>query len=156
MKLRIIAIGRMKAGPEKTLLETYTKRLTWPIEIIEVEARKGLSGPTLIAAEEKAIKKVLGPARGQSRALVALDERGLSLSSRDFAQRLKSLESKGASTIDFVIGGADGLAEELKAAAQTKLSLGAMTWPHMLARALLLEQLYRAQTILSGHPYHRD
>jgi 23S rRNA (pseudouridine1915-N3)-methyltransferase len=156
MKFRIIAVGRMKAGPERALIETYLKRLTSPIEIIEVEARKGLGGPALIAAEAKAIGKALGAARGQQPALVALDERGMALSSRDFAQRLKTFESQGVSALDFIIGGADGLSEELKASARMKLSLGAMTWPHLLARVMLVEQLYRAQTILAGHPYHRD
>jgi 23S rRNA (pseudouridine1915-N3)-methyltransferase len=88
--------------------------------------------------------------------LIALDERGKTLGSRDFAGRLKGWEDQGAAEIVFLLGGADGLAPEIRDRASFVLSLGQMTWPHLLARAMLVEQIYRAQQILAGHPYHRD
>jgi 23S rRNA (pseudouridine1915-N3)-methyltransferase len=88
--------------------------------------------------------------------LVALDERGAAWSSRDLAERLGGWRDGGVATLAFAIGGADGLAPAVVERADAVLSLGAMTWPHLLARCLLLEQLYRAQQILAGHPYHRD
>lgn len=156
MKIRIIALGRAKAGPEKTLVETYGKRLTWPCEIVELEAKKGLEGAELIAAEAVLIDKALAKNPNGKRALIALDERGQTFGSRDFAKRLGALGNQGYSEIIFVIGGADGLSPTIRDRADLLLAFGAMTWPHMLVRALLMEQIYRAQTILAGHPYHRD
>ena len=88
--------------------------------------------------------------------LVALDERGTPWTSRQFAERLASWRDAGAAALAFAIGGADGLGQAVVDRADAVLSLGPMTWPHLLARSLLLEQLYRAQQILAGHPYHRD
>jgi 23S rRNA (pseudouridine1915-N3)-methyltransferase len=88
--------------------------------------------------------------------LVALDERGAAWSSRDLAERLTAWRDRGVATLAFAIGGADGLDAAVTARADAVLSLGAMTWPHLLARCLVLEQLYRAQQIVAGHPYHRD
>ena len=87
---------------------------------------------------------------------VALDERGQNLASRDFAKRITALGNQGYSELTFIIGGADGLAPAIRDRAGLLLSFGAMTWPHMLVRVLLMEQIYRAQTIIAGHPYHRD
>jgi 23S rRNA (pseudouridine1915-N3)-methyltransferase len=88
--------------------------------------------------------------------LVALDEGGVAWSSRDLAERLAAWRDQGIATLAFAIGGADGLGQAVIARADVVISLGAMTWPHLLVRSLLLEQLYRAQQILAGHPYHRD
>jgi len=156
MKIRVIALGRAKPGPEKTLCESYAKRLTWPCELVELEARKGLAGAELIAAEAALIEKALAARRETKRVLVALDERGQHLTSRDFAKRLAALGNQGYGEVDFVIGGADGLAPAIRDRAALLLAFGAMTWPHLLVRVLLLEQIYRAQTIIAGHPYHRD
>lgn len=156
MKIRIIALGRAKAGPEKSLVETYLKRLTWPCEIVELEAKKGLEGAELIAAEAALIDKALAKNPSGKRALIALDERGQIAGSRDFAKRIGALGNQGYSEISFVIGGADGLAPAIRDRADLLLAFGTMTWPHMLVRVLLMEQIYRAQTILAGHPYHRD
>lgn len=156
MKIRIIALGRAKAGPEKSLVETYVKRLTWPAEIVELEAKKGLTGPELMAAEADLIGKALNAKNKGKRVIIALDERGQNFGSRDFAKRISALGNQGYGEIDFVIGGADGLAPEIRDRAGLLLSFGAMTWPHMLVRVLLMEQVYRAQTIIAGHPYHRD
>lgn len=104
------------------------------------------------AREAELILAALAP----SARLVALDERGLAWTSRDFADRLAQWRDQGTATLAFAIGGADGLGRAVIERADAVLSLGAMTWPHLLARGMLLEQLYRAQQILAGHPYHRD
>ncbi len=163
MKLRILAVGRAKGGPESALIAEYAKRLHWALSLEEVEERRALTGPELKAREGELLAEALTrggakkPAAGQGRQiLVALDERGKSLGSRDFAARLAAWRDQGAAEIAFVIGGADGLAESLRQRADLVLSLGQMTWPHLLARAMLVEQIYRAQQILAGHPYHRD
>ena len=156
MKIRIIALGRAKAGSEKSLVETYMKRLIWPTEIVELEAKKGLSGAELMAAEAELIAKALDARNKGKRVAIALDERGQNFGSRDFAKRIAALGNQGYGEIDFVIGGADGLAPEIRERAGLLLSFGAMTWPHMLVRVLLMEQVYRAQTIIAGHPYHRE
>ncbi len=156
MKIRIIALGRAKAGPEKSLVETYARRLTWPSEIVELEAKKGIGGAELMAAEAELIEKALVAKASAKRVVIALDERGQNFSSRDFAKRIAALGNQGYSELTFIIGGADGLAPSIRDRAGLLLSFGAMTWPHMLVRVLLMEQIYRAQTIIAGHPYHRD
>ncbi|HET6157836.1 MAG TPA: 23S rRNA (pseudouridine(1915)-N(3))-methyltransferase RlmH [Dongiaceae bacterium] len=159
MKLRILAVGRAKSGPEADLIAEYRKRLHWPLAIEEVEEKRPLSGAELKAREaallQIAIDRAAAKAGGRP-VLVALDERGKSLGSRDFAARLKAWEDQGAPEILFMLGGADGLAPEMRDQSAFVLSLGQMTWPHLLARAMLVEQIYRAQQILAGHPYHRD
>jgi 23S rRNA (pseudouridine1915-N3)-methyltransferase len=158
MRLRILAVGRAKAGPEAALIAEYQKRLHWPLIIEEVEEKRPLSGTELKAREGALLQAgVDRVAKGSGRAiLVALDERGKILGSRDFAARLKAWQDQGAAEILFLLGGADGLAPEIRDQATFVLSLGQMTWPHLLARAMLVEQIYRAQQILAGHPYHRD
>ena len=156
MKIRIIALGRAKAGPEKSLVETYRKRLTWTSELIELEARKGITGAELMTAEAELIEKALGTKASTKRVIIALDERGQNLPSRDFAKRITALGNQGYGELVFIIGGADGLARNIRDRAGLLLSFGSMTWPHMLVRVLLMEQIYRAQTIIAGHPYHRD
>jgi 23S rRNA (pseudouridine1915-N3)-methyltransferase len=159
MKLRVLAVGRAKKGPETTLIQEYAKRLTWQFAIDEVEERRPLSGAELKAREgallQAAWERVTFKTGGRS-ILVALDERGKVLGSREFAGRLKAWQDQGAPEIVFMLGGADGLAPEIRDQASFVLSLGQMTWPHLLARAMLVEQIYRAQQILAGHPYHRD
>jgi 23S rRNA (pseudouridine1915-N3)-methyltransferase len=158
MKLRILAVGRVKGGPEAALIAEYQKRLHWPLIIEEVEEKRPLSGAELKAREAALLQAAIERAAkaGGRPILVALDERGKILGSRDFAARLKGWEEQGAPEILFLLGGADGLAPELRDQAGFVLSLGQMTWPHLLARAMLVEQIYRAQQILAGHPYHRD
>ena len=152
MRLLILAVGRVKSGPLAALQKEYAHRLTWPLEIREVEERRALAG-----AERKAREgELLLAALPEGAKLVALDERGKPLTSRDFARQLGRWRESGTKTLAFILGGADGLAPPVLERARLTLSLGAMTWPHLLARTLLLEQLYRAQQILAGHPYHRD
>jgi 23S rRNA (pseudouridine1915-N3)-methyltransferase len=148
----IAAVGRMKASPLAELQSEYVKRLSGPIGIKEVEERRALP-----PADRKAKEgELLLAALPEDALLVALDERGTALTSAGFADRLQRWRLDGVKTLAFVIGGADGLAQPLVRRASVTLSLGIMTWPHLLARVLLLEQLYRAQQILAGHPYHRE
>jgi len=123
-----------------------------PPAIIELEERRPLPPAQLKAREAELILAALpGGAR-----LVALDEHGEGWSSRALAERIGRWREQGAAMLGFAIGGADGLGDAVARRADALLSLGAMTWPHLLVRTLLLEQLYRAQQILAGHPYHRD
>lgn len=156
MKIRVIAIGRIKQGPEKILIEIYAKRLTSPCEIIELEARKDLHSAELISAEAALIEKSLNIKNNAKRMIIALDERGQSLTSRDFAKKITMWGNQAYNELVFIIGGADGLAPSIRDRADLLISFGSMTWPHMLVRVLLMEQIYRAQTIMAGHPYHRD
>jgi 23S rRNA (pseudouridine1915-N3)-methyltransferase len=159
MKLRILAVGRARSGPEAALIAEYQKRLHWPLVIEEIEEKRPLSGAELKAREgallQSAIERATAKAGGRP-VVIALDERGKNLGSRGFAARLKAWADQGAPEILFLLGGADGLAPELRDQANFVLSLGQMTWPHLLARAMLVEQIYRAHQILAGHPYHRD
>jgi 23S rRNA (pseudouridine1915-N3)-methyltransferase len=163
MRLLIAAVGRLRAGPEKALFDDYAGRLSWPLAVREVEAKGRPAGPDLKAKEAELLLAALDrgpakagkPARKAGRRLLALDERGKELSSADFAARIGQWRDQGAEEVAFAIGGADGLDEAVRVAADGLIAFGRMTWPHMLVRVLLAEQLYRAQQILAGHPYHR-
>ncbi|HJU17705.1 MAG TPA: 23S rRNA (pseudouridine(1915)-N(3))-methyltransferase RlmH [Stellaceae bacterium] len=148
----MLAIGRLRRGPLKDLAADYAGRIAPPVAIVELEASGRLPPPAAKAREAELILAAL-PAGAR---LVALDERGASWSSRAFADRIAAWRDQGLPELAFAIGGADGLGAMVLDRAETVLSLGAMTWPHLLARIMLLEQLYRAQQILAGHPYHRD
>ncbi len=152
MRISVIAVGRLKSGPETALAQQFLTRLTWPISIREVEEKKKLPP----AALRKREGELLLSACAKATAIIALDEQGQSLSSRDFAERLRRWRDDGEAEIAFIIGGADGLDKAVLDRASLVLSLGPMTWPHLLVRVLLAEQLYRAASILAGHPYHRD
>jgi 23S rRNA (pseudouridine1915-N3)-methyltransferase len=144
MKIHILAVGRLR-GAHAELCAEYAKRLILPLAIKEIAApsQKG---------EVEALLKAI-PAKAF---VVALDERGKDLSSRELAVKLAAWQDQGARDLVFLIGGADGLTDEVRARADFTLGLGRKTWPHKLVRVMLLEQLYRAQQINSGHPYHRD
>lgn len=152
MKLSILAIGRAKDAPEKRLCDDYLRRLPWSADLREFEVRKPLPAPE----KQKQESEMLLAAIPDGAAVVVLDEGGRDLSSRQLAERLQHWQEDGRKDVAFVIGGADGHTDAIKARADLKLAMGRMTWPHMLARAMLAEQLYRASTILAGHPYHRD
>lgn len=152
MKIQIIAIGVLKSGPEKTLINEYSRRLSWPISTTELFCKKNLSDDTLKAAEGELI---LGALDTQA-SLIALDERGKNLTSPQFAQLIEGYQQNAAKTLAFCIGGAFGLDDTVRKRADHLISFGQMTWPHMLARVLLFEQIYRAQQILSNHPYHKE
>lgn len=155
MRVQICAVGRLRAGPERDLLEDYRARFDrtgralglGPLSEHEVEDRRGGG----MAAEGALLARSL-PAGA---VLVVLDERGAALSSPELAAHLARWRDGGRQDAAFVIGGADGIAADLRARADLALSLGRMVWPHMLVRVMLAEQLYRAATILGGGPYHR-
>ena len=140
----LIAVGKLKNDPLLDVFEDYKKRLAWKFTLVELEGKNQ-------ADEISKITEKLKP----SAALIVMDERGKSLASRDFAAKIEQWQTS-FNHIQFVIGGADGLNDDLRKKATMLLSLGAQTWPHMLARVMLLEQIYRAQQITAGHPYHRD
>lgn len=151
MRITLAAVGRCKRGPLRSLYEDYAARLSWKLELKEVEERRPLPAAQLKAREGELLLAALP---GDS-TLIALDSGGRGLSSEAFAERLGQLRDSGLRDLAFVIGGAEGLSEDLLKRADMSLSLGPMTWPHMLVRVMLAEQIYRAQSILSGHPYHR-
>ena len=154
-RVTICAVGRLRSGPEKTLIDDYALRFDrtgralglGPLKFIEVEDKKNAG----MAAEAKLLRNALP----SGAVLVTLDERGKLLSSPAFSQKLAGWRDEGRSDIAFVIGGADGIDRALRAEADFSISFGQMVWPHMLARVMLAEQLYRAASIISGAPYHR-
>ncbi len=141
----IIAVGRMRDEGQLALWHDYAKRLQWPTNLHEIDAKK--------PSDEE--QKLLGKLNNQAH-LFVMDERGKSLPSMTFAKKLDNLSAQGITQVQFVIGGADGLSPAIREKADFLLSFGAQTWPHMLARIMLVEQIYRAQQILAGHPYHRE
>lgn len=145
LAIDIIAVGKLKNDPLLDVFEDYVKRLQWKLSLIELDGKTQTEQLTKI--DEK-----LNP----QAALIVMDERGQTLSSRDFAAKIDGFQSHGHSHLQFVIGGADGLSDSIRKKASLLLSFGKQTWPHMLARVMLAEQIYRAQSILAGHPYHRD
>ena len=156
MKLRIAAIGRLRSGPERDLIDDYAARLAasgrpvglGPLNESEIDNR-ALSGK---AAESEALARAI-PAGAR---LVLMDERGEALSSRKLAQRLGAWRDQGEREAVFVIGGADGLHRDAFARPDLTYAFGPAVWPHKLARVMLADQLYRAASILAGSPYHRD
>lgn len=151
MRLTIAAVGRLRAGPEKALVDDYLGRLAWPVrvrEVVETRARE----PAVRRQHENRLLLAALPAGAP---VVALDSRGTALDSEGFAARLGDWQDRGVAELGFAIGGADGLEAATLARAELVLSFGRMTWPHLLARVMLAEQLYRARSILAGHPYHR-
>ena len=152
MRLWIAAVGRAGRAVSSGVYEDYARRLTWPLELREVDLRQTLS------PEKRKIREAekLLAAVPDGAVVVALDEKGKTLSSREFALKLGAWRDDGVADLAFLIGGADGLDQSIREKAALVLSLGAMTWPHLLVRGMLAEQLYRAQSILTGHPYHRE
>jgi len=151
VRLSIVAVGRLGHGPERALVEDYLKRLAWPASVREIADRRARDPAERRRRETKRLLQAV-PAGAR---IVALDRRGRTLSSEAFARRLGDWREGGVGELAFLIGGPEGLEPELLERAELVLSLGPMTWPHALARAMLAEQLYRAHSILSGHPYHR-
>lgn len=151
MRITLAAVGRAKAGPTRALYDFYSARLTWQLTLKEVEERRAATAEELKTREgERLLSMVPREAR-----LIALDEAGRQLNSAGFAALLGGWRDEGLKDLAIVVGGAEGLSAAVTARADLVLALGAVTWPHLLVRALIVEQLYRAQTILSGHPYHR-
>lgn len=138
MKLHVIARGKIARSPEAELVARYAKRIAWPLTLTELPERGG------------SVPDPATPCR-----IVMLDERGKQLSSEEFAALLGRWRDDGVRETRFLIGPADGHDPEERARADLLLAFGAATWPHLLARAMLMEQLFRATSILAGHPYHR-
>ncbi|MGB8622984.1 MAG: 23S rRNA (pseudouridine(1915)-N(3))-methyltransferase RlmH [Paracoccaceae bacterium] len=155
MRVHVCAVGRLRAGPERDLVKDYAARFDrtgrglglGPLNIQEVDDRKGGG----MASEAALLRRAI-PAGA---AVCTLDERGKQLSSPGFAEMLALWRDAGRGDAAFVIGGADGIDPSFCAEADASLSFGTMVWPHMLVRAMLAEQLYRAASILAGSPYHR-
>ena len=155
LRVRICAVGRLRSGPERALIDDYSKRFDrtgrplglGPLTLHEVEDKRGGG----MDAEAGLLRGVIP----DGAVICALDERGKLISSPDFAHKLGDWRDDARGDIAFVIGGADGISPALRAEADFKLSFGQMVWPHMLARVMLCEQLYRAASILAGSPYHR-
>ena len=159
MRILIAAVGRLKQGAERDLAATYRQRAEATgrprglraIEVVEIRESRAENAERRRVEESIAIANVI-PERAT---IVVLDERGENLGSPALATLLGKWRAEDRPAVCFVIGGADGLAPSLSGRAQLRLAFGAATWPHQLARIMLLEQLYRAGTILAGHPYHR-
>jgi 23S rRNA (pseudouridine1915-N3)-methyltransferase len=139
MLLHIVARGKIGRGPEAELVERYLKRVSWPVKVTELPE----SGGRL-------------PAPAENGVTILLDEKGEQLPSLDLARRLERWRDEGRREARFLIGGADGFGEGERALADLLLAFGRATWPHLLARAMLAEQLWRATSILANHPYHRE
>ena len=158
MRLAVIAVGRLKDGPERELCERYRERG------VALGRGIGFSGPDIVEIAEGRGRRPEERKREEAQAIlakvqpgliIALDERGRQLGSDAFATRLATARDSGTGHASLIIGGADGLSEEIRDRADITLAFGALTIPHQIVRALVLEQLYRAMTIISGHPYHR-
>lgn len=160
MKIDVVAVGKLKAGPERDLVVRYAERLKGMGRGIAFD------GPRLVEIGESPARRDLDRKTEEAQAIVAqvpdshrvvlFDERGTSLDSAGFARILGEWRDSGVAGVSFVIGGADGLDPSLRERATLVLGFGRMTMPHQIVRALVLEQLYRAATILAGHPYHRE
>jgi 23S rRNA (pseudouridine1915-N3)-methyltransferase len=157
MRIIVAAIGRARAAPEQALFDDYARRLVrqgpagLTLELRDVEERRKLSPDKHRAAEAELLASQIPRAA----TVVALDQRGKSLTSEEFAKRLQRWRDDAVADLCFLIGGANGLDPALVRRSDFVLSLGTLTWPHLLVRAMLAEQIYRAQSILLGHPYHR-
>lgn len=159
MRLVVVAVGRLKQGPERELAERYRERFDdigrrlgfRGLEIHEIAESRARDAATRIAEEAAAISAAIPP----KSIIVALDERGENIDSGVFARNLGRWRDDQITNTIFMIGGADGLSPELRRMAKLTMAFGSATWPHQMVRLMLLEQLYRAATILAGHPYHR-
>jgi 23S rRNA (pseudouridine1915-N3)-methyltransferase len=160
VRLLLLCVGRSKAGPERELVARYIERTAAAgravgfsgVGLREVEESRAARPDDRKMEEAKAIRGLL-PSRAS---VIAFDENGKQMTSRGFAAHLAHLRDQGIADLAFVVGGPDGLDAAFSAAVSLKLSFGTMTWPHQLARIMAAEQIYRAVTILTGHPYHRD
>ncbi len=151
MKIEIIAVARAKKSPHLDLIQEYQKRIRWHLKIYEIDSK--ITNPKQAQLdEERKILSFVDP----SSYLIVMDERGDSIGSINFAKHIEKQQNNAIDKIQFIIGGADGVTDQIRGKSNFLLSFGKMTWPHMLARVMLLEQIYRAQQILAGHPYHRE
>lgn len=152
LKIDIIAVGRVRKGPWYDLIQDYKERLRWPLNVREVESKYTDSKQQQAQEQELLLEKI-----DDDSFVIALDERGDGLRSLDFAQTIQKIQDQvGSGKITFLIGGAEGFTDVIRGRANLLMSFGQQTWPHIMVRIMLLEQIYRAQQILAGHPYHRE
>jgi 23S rRNA (pseudouridine1915-N3)-methyltransferase len=151
VRVTVAAIGRDRGGPARELFEDHRNRSLWPLRLIELPPQSRLPLERRLA--EEGLRLLQSVPDGA--VVIALDEHGRQLDSPAFARRLGDWRDEGRAEVAFLIGGPDGLAATVLESADLVMALGPMTWPHRLVRVLLVEQLYRAQAILAGHPYHR-
>lgn len=151
MRILITAVGRLKPGPICDLIQEYLKRITTPIQIKEIDIRDPLPTLSRQRKESQALLNLIP----EGAILIALDEHGKNISSSDLSALMEHYKQRGAHTVAFAIGGADGHHPNLLSKADHTIAFGAATWPHMLVRSMLIEQLYRSQQIDKGHPYHK-
>jgi len=160
MRFVVAAVGRLKSGPERLLAERYRERAADAgrkvgvrgVDVIEIKESPAREREKRVLEESIAVASVIP----DDALIVALDEGGQNLDSRSLAAQIQIWRDSGRRNVVFLIGGADGLAAEIKKRADVTLAFGTATWPHQLARIMLLEQIYRVITILTGHPYHRQ
>lgn len=154
MRISILSIGKFENSPHKAVFDNYLKRLKWKVTLKEMDLKNShnMSVEKIKEGEGELIIKALQP----SSKLILLDEKGKQFKSRDFAKFISNSAVNGDSDLTFVIGGSDGLSSALLKKPNLKISFGLMTLPHLMVRSVLIEQLYRAQSIIAGHPYHRD
>lgn len=151
MNIQLLVVGRLRKGPHLDLFQDYLKRMDWTVSVHEIESKHKDQGK--IHTDE--CTQILARINPQAY-VIAMDERGKTLPSRKLAAKFQNLQNESRSNVQLIIGGADGLNDDIRGRADFLLSFGQQTWPHMLARVMLLEQIYRAQQILKNHPYHRD
>lgn len=151
MRITIASVGKFRGGTLADLYADYAGRLPWPLTLKEVEEKRPIKGAQRKSREAELLMAAIP--RGAT--LFVLDETGKQFSSMDFAKELERRADTGTQDLAFLIGGADGHDSSTLKRADRLISLGAMTWPHLMVRGLLAEQLYRAASILSNHPYHR-
>ncbi|MAQ71281.1 MAG: 23S rRNA (pseudouridine(1915)-N(3))-methyltransferase RlmH [Alphaproteobacteria bacterium] len=152
MKVTLIVSGKMKSGPELDLYINYIERLPYSVSLIEIDV-KGSDETQKNLSENKRFMEELSRINGY---VIALDEKGKSLTSRQIAEKFNNITLLGHDHIIFLIGGSSGLSEEVKQQCDLLISFGKMTWPHKLVRVMLAEQLYRIYSINVNHPYHKD
>ncbi|MBV8939362.1 MAG: 23S rRNA (pseudouridine(1915)-N(3))-methyltransferase RlmH [Alphaproteobacteria bacterium] len=152
MRIHLAAIGKARPGALQDVYHDFARRLPWKLELKEIELKKAVAATRKKAEETRLLLEACAAAER----MMALDEQGELLSSEEFARLLSRWQSAGAGTLGIIIGGADGLDHSQLSRADCVLSFGRATWPHMLVRAMMAEQLYRAYTLLNNHPYHRS
>lgn len=154
MRISIISIGKFEKSPHKAVFDNYVRRLKWKFDLVELDLKKS-NNLSVAKIKESEGALILKAVRSSSK-LIALDENGKQYNSRIFSKLMTDFAIYGESDLTFVIGGSDGLSKEVLEKASLKISLGMMVFPHLMVRSMLAEQLYRAQSISEGHPYHRD
>lgn len=152
MNITIASIGKFRNSPYQAIFDLYLKRLPWKVELKELEIKSKLN----VEIQKQKEGLLLLDAVKSCHFIIVLDEKGHELNSRELAKFISDLRSHGNSHLGFIIGGSDGVCESVKAKAHKIISLGKVTFPHLMVRSILAEQLYRSYSIISNHPYHRD